>query len=129
MSALRPNQVLQKDVPNSFTVISSHPSQRTRVFDDGRPSRQEWQCEECHNWYTSFEWRIVNLKAAGGGADWCRYCRPPKAGGAIDHLRRDGAVLLSWNQPSDFSLAMKRAAEKTAAQSNNAASSDERPGQ
>jgi hypothetical protein len=125
----RPNAVRQEDIPDSYTLVGTHPSQRTRVFDDGRPSRQEWQCEECHIWYTSLEWRIVNLKATGGGADWCRYCRPPKAGGAIDHLWTGGAVLLGWNQQNDFTRAMKRALERRATQTQNSAASDGTVGQ
>ena len=112
MSTYRPNLVTNEMHTNSHTVAGSHPSQRTRFNADGGNPTQEWQCEECRNWYTSLEWRVVNLKQTGTGADWCRYCRPPKAGGTIDHLWSGGAVLLSWPQPNDFTRAMKRAIDR-----------------
>jgi hypothetical protein len=120
MSGNRKNIVGDGEHKSSQTIEGSHPSRRTRIYHDGRNNREEWQCEECRNWYTSLEWRVVNLKNEGTGADWCRHCRPPKAGGSIDHLWSGGTVLLSWNQSNDFTRAMKRAIERKAAQEGKA---------
>ena len=113
MSDYKRNLVVDEEITNSHTMEGSHPSRRTRIYRDGRNNREEWQCEECRDWYTSLEWRVVNLKNEGAGADWCRYCRPPKAGGTIDHLWSGGYMLMSWNQPNDFTRAMKRAVERS----------------
>ena len=120
MSDYKRNLVVDEEITNSHTIEGSHPSRRTRIYHDGRNNREEWQCEECRNWYTSLEWRVVNLKNEGAGADWCRHCRPPKAGGSIDHLWSGGAVLLSWNKPNDFTRAMKRAIERKTPQGEEA---------
>ena len=112
MTNRSPSLVTEAMYENSYTVEGSHLSRRTREYTDGRRSVQEWQCEDCRNWYTSLEWRIVNLKETGTRADWCRYCRPPEAGGTIDHLWSGGFVLMSWNKPNDFTQAMKRAIDR-----------------
>jgi hypothetical protein len=112
MSEFRANLVRDEALTNSYTIEGSHPSRRTRIHHDRKNQTEEWQCEECKNWYTSLEWRVVNLRNEGKGADWCRHCRPPKAGGTTDHLWRGGAVLMSWCSPNEFTLAMKRAIER-----------------